>query len=73
MNKKFIQLLNQLYKIINKLNLQIHTNENEWFIHKENIIIAKTKVYKSKIQLLILKYSENLNNFNSCYEEFKDK
>ena len=38
-NKMENKVLNQLYKIINQLNLQIHTNENEWFIHKENIFL----------------------------------
>ena len=28
---------------------------------------------KSKIQLLIIKYPESLENFNPLYEEFRDK
>tara|TARA_Y100001970_G_scaffold239144_1_gene300846 strand:+ start:334 stop:1581 length:1248 start_codon:yes stop_codon:yes gene_type:complete len=71
-NEKFIILFTQFYKIIKKLNLIIHSVDNEWFIHKENVIIAKTKTLKSKIQLIILKYPDNLENFNPLYEEFKD-
>ena len=47
------------------LHLKIHLNNNEWFIYKKDILIAKTKTLKSKIQFIILKYTENLENFNN--------
>tara|TARA_Y100000593_G_C4197722_1_gene280192 strand:- start:214 stop:831 length:618 start_codon:yes stop_codon:yes gene_type:complete len=76
-NEKMNLLFNQLYKVINnainKLDLKIHLNNNEWFIYKKDILIAKTKTFKSKIQFIILKYTENLENFNSLYEEFRNK
>ena len=73
MNLLFTQLYKVINKVINKINLKIHLNNNEWFIYKNDILIAKTKTLKSKIQFIILKYKENLENFNSLYEEFKDK
>ncbi len=72
-NDKFIQLFEQLYKIIINLKLEINLNDNEWIIIKNKDILAKTKTLKSKIQLLILKYPENIQNFDPTYEEFKDK
>jgi len=73
LNDKFIQLFKQLYKIITGLKLEINLNDNEWIIMKDKDILAKTKTFKSKIQLLILKYPENIQNFDPNYEEFKDK
>ena len=52
---------------------KIHLNNNEWFIYKKDILISKTKTFKSKIQFINLKYTENLENFNSLYEEFRNK
>jgi hypothetical protein len=72
-NDKFIQLFEQLHKIIINLKLEINLNDNEWIIMKDKDILAKTKTLKSKIQLLILKYPENIQNFDPTYEEFKDK
>ena len=60
-------------KILKRLNLTIHLQDNEWIIHKNTETIAKTKTLKSKIQLLILKYPEKINEFNPLYEECKDK
>jgi len=73
LNDKFIQLLKQLYKIIIGLKLEINLNDNEWIIMKDKDILAKTKTLKSKVQLLILRYPENIQNFDPNYEEFKDK
>ena len=72
-NDIFIQVFEQLYKIIINLKLEINLNDNEWIIMKNKDILAKTKTLKSKIQLLILKYPENIQNFDPTYEEFKDK
>ena len=72
-NDKFILLFTQLDKILNGLNLIINLQGTEWIISKEKEIIATTKTLKSKIQLLILKYPEKINEFNPLYEECKDK
>ena len=72
-NDKFKNLFTELHKLLINLNLEIHIENNELVIHKSNNMIAKTKTMKNKIQLLIFKYSENLNNFDPNYEEFKDK
>ena len=72
-NDKFILLFTQLDKVLKKLNLTIHLQDNEWIIHKNTEIIAKTKTLKSKIQLVLLKYPEKINEFNPLYEECKDK
>ena len=72
-NDKFILLFTQLDKVLKKLNLTVHLQDNEWIIHKNIEIIAKTKTLKSKIQLVLLKYPEIINEFNPLYEECKDK
>ena len=72
-NDKFILYHKELYKIIENLDLTIHTCDNEWLIYKGELEIAKTKVLKSKIQLCISHYPEKLSDFNPQYEEFKDK
>ena len=72
-NDKFILLFTQFDKILKRLNLTIHLQDNEWIIHKNTEIIAKTKTLKSKIQLVLLKYPEKINEFNPLYEECKDK
>ena len=72
-NDKFILFLKELYKIIENLDLTLHTCDNEWLIYKRDLEIAKTKVLKSKIQLCISHYPEKLTDFNPLYEEFKDK
>ena len=73
LNDKFILLFTQLEKILKGLNLTIHLQDNEWIIHKDTEIIAKTKTLKSKIQFILLKYPEKINDFNPLYEECKDK
>ena len=72
-NDKFISYFKELYKIIENLNLTVHTTDNEWLLYKGDIEIAKTKCLKSKIQLCISHYPERLSDFNPLYEEFKDK
>ena len=72
-NDKFIQIFTQFYKVLERLELEIHINGDEWLIHRDSNLIAKTKTLKSKILLLILKYPDNLENFNPVHEEFKDK
>ena len=73
LNDKFIQLFTQIYKIISGLKLEINLNDNEWIIMKDKDILARTKTFKTKIQLLVLKYPENIHNFDPNYEEFKDR
>jgi hypothetical protein len=70
---KFIEIFKQLEKTIRGLGLEIHLMDNEWIIQRENIVLAKTKILKSKIQLLVTEYPESLENFNPLYEEFRDK
>jgi len=70
---KSIEIFKQLDKVVRGLGLQIHLADNEWIILRESKLLAKTKTLKSKIQLLIVDYSETLENFNPLYEEFKDK
>jgi hypothetical protein len=70
---KFIEIFRQLEKVIRGVDLQIHLIDNEWIILRENTPLARTKILKSKIQLLIQVYPESLENFNPLYEEFKDK
>ena len=71
--EKFIELFRQLDKVVRILDLQIHLSDNEWLIQKGDILLAKTKTLKSKIQLVIVSYSDKLDNFNPLFEEFKDK
>jgi hypothetical protein len=72
---KFIQIFGDLYKVILNLSLTIHVCDNEWLIYKDGSgeELAHTKTQKSKIQLCISKYPEELKNFCPQYEEFKDK
>jgi hypothetical protein len=71
---KFIQIFKELYKVLLNLSLTIHICDNEWLIYKDGMEeLAHTKTQKSKIQLCISKYPEELESFNPQYEEFKDK
>lgn len=71
---KFIQIFKELYKVLLNLSLTIHICDNEWLIYKDGMEeVAHTKTQKSKIQLCISKYPEELENFCPQYEEFKDK
>ena len=71
---KFIQIFKELYKVLLNLSLTIHICDNEWLIYKDGMEeLAHTKTQKSKIQLCISKYPEELENFCPQYEEFKDK
>ena len=71
---KFIQIFKELYKVLLNLSLTIHICDNEWLIYKDGMEeVAHTKTQKSKIQLCISKYPEELESFNPQYEEFKDK
>ena len=71
---KYEKIYIQLYKIIeNNKELEINLQDNEWLIIKDNEIIAKTKTMKSKIQLIIIRYSKDKFQLNPLYEEFKDK
>jgi hypothetical protein len=83
---KFIQIFRDLYKVIFNLSLTIHVCDNEWLIYKDGSegregsesregreCLAHTKTQKSKIQLCISKYPEELENFCPQCEEFKDK
>jgi hypothetical protein len=73
-NDKFIQIFKELYKVLLNLSLTIHICDNEWLIYKDGMEeLAHTKTQKSKIQLCISKYPEELESFNPQYEEFKDK
>lgn len=73
-NDKFIQIFKELYKVLLNLSLTIHICDNEWLIYKDGMEeLAHTKTQKSKIQLCISKYPEELENFCPQYEEFKDK
>ena len=73
-NDKFIQIFKELYKVLLNLSLTIHICDNEWLIYKDGMEeVAHTKTQKSKIQLCISKYPEELENFCPQYEEFKDK
>jgi len=72
-NDKFKNLFIELHKLLINLKLDIHIENKELIIHRENNMIAKTKTLKNKIQLLIYNYPENLNDFDPLYEEFKDK
>ena len=72
-NNKFIQLFEQLHKLIISINLEININQNEWILIRDKQILAKTKTLKSKIQIVIFEYPENINDFNPQFEEFKDK
>ena len=72
-SEKFIKIFTQLYNICKNLKLQVNLNDNELFISKGNDIIAKTKTMKTKIQLYIIKYPKELNEFNPLYEEFNHK
>jgi len=73
LSEKFIELFRQLDKVCRILDLQIHLIDNEWLIQKGDILLAKTKTLKSKIQLVIVSYSDKLENFNPLFEEFKDR
>jgi len=71
---KFIQIFKELYKVLLNLSLTIHICDNEWLIYKDGMEeLAHTKTQKSKIQLCISKYPEELEIFCPQYEEFKDK
>ena len=71
---KFIHIFKELYKVLLNLSLTIHICDNEWLIYKDGMEeVAHTKTQKSKIQLCISKYPEELENFCPQYEEFKDK
>ena len=70
---KFCNWFRELEKIIMNKQCIIHLCDNEWLIHKEEKLIAKTKSLKSKIQLFIISYPDTLNDFNPQFEEFKDK
>jgi len=72
-SEKFIELFRQLDKVVRILDLQIRLIDDELLIQKGDILLAKTKTLKSKIQLVILSYSDKLDNFNPLFEEFKDR
>ena len=72
-SEKFIELFRQLDKVVRILGLPIQLIDNEWVIQKGDILLAKTKTLKSKIQLVILSYPDKLSNFNPLFEEFKDR
>ena len=66
-------IFDKLCKVVTNMNLTIHLGDGELIIYQKDILIAKTKTMKSKILFQIIKYPDNLDNFNPLYEEFKDK
>ena len=40
---------------------------------KDNELISQMKILKSKMEIHILKYSDNLKDFNVKYENFNNK
>jgi len=71
---KIAVLFTQLEKVVSSCaDLQLYLLDSELIIKRDNNLVAKTKSFKTKIQLCILVYPLELDNFNPLYEEFKDK
>ena len=69
---KFNSIYIQLHKLCLLHKLTVSVNGDEWFIHKDSKIIAKTKTLKSKIQLIIDIIPSKLI-LDVEHEEYKDK
>ena len=69
---KFTSLFIQLHKICAISKLRVSVSDNEWLIHRDSILIAKTRTLKSKVQLIIHVIPKQLM-LDVEHEEYRDK